>query len=346
MSSGILEHDTLAYCGKVPWHQLGTFVGNERFTAKEAIEKSGLDWKVELWPLIAQGPVETKPHPDIDNVDEVGNYEVETDSFGVIRTDKNLPLGIVGNRYTPIQNREVFSFFDYLVDSEEGIYETCGSLFNGKKVWVLAKLKDDMIIQNGGEEDITKKYILLCNSHDGKSSLIAHFTPIRVVCNNTLNASFSNSVNRISIRHTSGASEKLKEAHKLMNFTTKYYEEFGKMCSFLAGKEIKKEGLNTYLNKVFPDKKKEESIESSGDRMAVARGREEHYRSITRNLFDQEEARFGANWYSAYNAVTGAVDHGYVGNTLKPERRLDSNWFGKGADMKAEAFKLALTGAS
>ena len=155
----------MAYFGEVPWHRLGTKLDNPA-TAEEAIQAAGLGYDVELTRLVTVNDI---PGPD---------------RRAVVRQDTNQVLGVVGTTYKPVQNRQCFGFMDAIVSEGAVQYHTAGALGKGERVWMLAKLPDEIRVKNS--DDITEKYLLLSNSHDGSSSLRVHFTPIRVVCANTL----------------------------------------------------------------------------------------------------------------------------------------------------------------
>lgn len=198
------------------WHGLGQVV--EQYpTSGEAIRHAGLDFEV------AKSPLFTKSSGIIQSADsiEIGSTELEVDgSFANIRTDNNTVLGVVGRDYQIVQNREAFSFFDAIVGGGDGIlYETAGALGKGERIFITAKFPD--YIRVGKGDDVTEKYIFLTTSHDGSGSITAAFTPIRIVCQNTLNASLRNMSNVVRIRHTSGAKQRLDDAHKVMGLADK-----------------------------------------------------------------------------------------------------------------------------
>ena len=115
-----------------------------------------------------------------------------------------------------MQNTDAFSFFDAIVCGEGMQYETAGALGNGEKIFITAKLPDYIKV---GKDDLIEQYLFLTTSHDGAGSITAAFTPIRIVCNKTLNAAMRNHSNAFKIRHTANAKERLEEAHKLMGIT-------------------------------------------------------------------------------------------------------------------------------
>ena len=176
------------FSANVPaWHQLGV-VTKGALTSAEAIEKAGLDWTVSLNPIFVGG---------IDAGGEV--YEKEVPNFfATMRDTDNSVLGVVGNRYTPIQNIECFDFMDTVVDDSDAMYETAGSLHNGRIVWMLLNLNKSVQV----DEDVTHNYLLLTNSHDGSSSLKGLNYSIRVVCANTLRMALGDMRNSFSFRHT------------------------------------------------------------------------------------------------------------------------------------------------
>lgn len=202
------------------WHNLGQIV-QEYPTSEEAIKFVGLDYEVEKSPLFTKGAGIIESSNGIEMIDpalEVPNY------FANIRTDNNTVLGVVGRDYQIVQNREAFSFFDSIVSVGDGIlYETAGALGNGERIFITAKLPDCIRVGNG--DDITEKYIFLTTSHDGSGSITAAFTPVRIVCQNTLNASLKNMSNVVRIRHTAGAKQRLEDAHKVMGLANKLSNE-------------------------------------------------------------------------------------------------------------------------
>ncbi len=188
-----MSHDRTAmmYAGEVPWHGLGTQL-NEPATAELAIEAAGLDYRVELRSLTANDGI---PVPK---------------RKAVVRTDSNDVLGVVGTSYQPIQNHQCFGFLDSVVADGRMRYHTAGALGKGEKIWMLAKLPGEIRIKDS--VDVTEQYLLLSNSHDGSSSLRVFFTPIRVVCANTLGAAERRGKGQgISVIHKGNLASKVEE---------------------------------------------------------------------------------------------------------------------------------------
>jgi phage/plasmid-like protein (TIGR03299 family) len=162
----------MMFVGEVPWHGLGQRL-NHPATAAEAIKAAQLDWDVTKVPLFVKkgrryGEVQAK-------FAVVRDYQPQLCSTKV--------FGIVGKQYKPLQNREAFAWFDGIVGEGSAIYHAAGALGDGERVWVLAKLPGEIRVKG---DDIAEKFLLLSNSYDGESSVQLKFTPIRVVCQNTL----------------------------------------------------------------------------------------------------------------------------------------------------------------
>ncbi len=197
------------------WHGLGRIV--EQYpTSEEAIKYAGLDYEVIKTSLYTRGTniIETTSGIEItDNELHVPNY------YANIRSDNNAILGVVGKDYHIVQNREAFAFFDAIVGGGEGIlYETAGALGDGERIFITAKLPDYIRVGNG--DDVTEKYIFLTTSHDGSGSITAAFTPIRIVCQNTLNASLRSMNNVVRIKHTAGQNSVWKMPIKSWDWQT------------------------------------------------------------------------------------------------------------------------------
>jgi phage/plasmid-like protein (TIGR03299 family) len=183
------------------WHNLGQVI-QDYPTSAEAIRHAGLDYEVEKRKLFA---------PSLqDSTIEVPNY------FSTVRTDSNTVLGVVGKDYQIVQNKDAFSFFDSIVGGDGMLYETAGALGKGERIFITAKLPNYIHV---GKEDLIEKYLFLTTSHDGSGSITAAFTPIRIVCANTLNAALRNQSNTVRIRHTSNAKQRLEQAHKVMDIS-------------------------------------------------------------------------------------------------------------------------------
>lgn len=190
------------------WHGLGNIIENCP-NLQEAIKLSKTDFEVEKQPLF------------------LGNGKEVPNKFANVRTDNGAVVGVVGKAYQIVQNKTAFSYFDFLQD--EACFETGGVLGNGNIVFLSCKLPHHFSIAG----DTIENYIVLTTSHDGTLSLMALVTPVRVVCNNTLNAALRKTTNKYKVRHTESAEAKIKSAHKLMgivnNLNTEMENVFTKM---------------------------------------------------------------------------------------------------------------------
>lgn len=184
------------------WHGLGKVLP-ENLNLEQAIIEANLNFDVVKQPLF------------LENGNEVPN------KFANVRIDTGQVVGVVGNGYRIVQNLEAFSFFDFL--EGEACFETGGVLNNGNIVWLSCKLPAHFSVQ--GSEDLVEQYIFLTTSHDGSKSLQCMFTPVRVVCNNTLNIALRSFSNRVKIRHTTNVQDKLKQANKIMGIVNLYNEQ-------------------------------------------------------------------------------------------------------------------------
>lgn len=313
------------YAGEAPWHGLGTKL-DEPATAAEAIGAAGLDYEVEVQDLFT------------------GSGILVPMARAVVRSDSQEILGSVGTYWKPVQNRECFGFLDAVVADGRLRYHTAGALGKGERVWMLAKIPGE--IRVAGTDDVTNKFLLLSNSHDGRSSLRCFFTPIRVVCQNTLNAAENRSTGAgITIRHTGELPTKIREAQRVLGFAEKFYDDLGDRINFLASKPIGSVALSTYFSALYPDPEEPEE-----QKRAATNARET--RDALAGLFEhgmgQDMPGVAGTYWAAYNAVTEFVDHakpqraGKLDPEIGRQKRLESNWFGVGSGVKGHAFEMAM----
>ena len=208
--------ESMFYAGREkPWHGLGTQV-DEAPTSADALRLAGLDWKVERKPIQVCGGR------------KVDNF------FANVRSSDGAVLGVVSDRYQVVQNAEAFAFTDALIEGEVR-YETAGSLMGGRKIWLLAKLPDREIVG-----DKTEPYLCFSNTHDGSGAIRVCMTPIRVVCNNTLNIALNGAKRAWSVRHTGDIQAKLHEARMCLDMANKYMDKLAVYADQMANKSITK----------------------------------------------------------------------------------------------------------
>lgn len=304
---------SMFYTGETPWHQLGRRL-NKPATAGEAMQAARLDYTVVKRPLKAV--INGRHYADVPN------------AFATVRMDTNQVLGVVGSRYEPVQNKDAFNFFDPLVDKDEAIYHTAGVLGRGEKIWLLAKLPS--YIRVGKRGDAIEKFVLLYNSHDGSSHIRLKLTPVRVVCNNTLTCALQGTDAEVRIKHTASATEKLQEAHKILELYNGLYQQLDYIFNRMSLRKVTSQQLLDYVKTLVPDNQEAES-----------NVRTENIRSNIIRLHDDtpEAAMHRGTLFGAYNAVTELVDHYGSSN---PSKQLKSIWFGgSGEQLKRRAYSLA-----
>jgi phage/plasmid-like protein (TIGR03299 family) len=310
--------ESMAFSGQVPWHRLGTRLDNPA-TAREAITAAGLAWEVQKQPLY------TGPERNVRVIDR----------YVVCRTDRleqsdGGQLGVVGSDYEPLQNHEAFSFLDPVVGENAANYHTMGSLRGGRQIWLLAKLPGEIRVTS---QDVTEKYILLSNSHDGTSAVRIGLTPIRVVCQNTLNLALRG-MGGVTIRHHAEVASRVKEAHRLIGIVNKAYDTVGLTMQGMVKIPMTGEKPYEYFRAVLPLPEEKEDIVHDRVKEKQKRLAELFETGIGNSL---PEVR-GSLW-AAYNAVTQWVDReSYTARNKEP---LKSIWFGEGAGIKQRAFDNA-----
>ena len=231
------------------WHQLGT-VFNEEVTTAKMLELAHLNnWNVRL---------EDVAIPDGFESDRSYSFVTRTNPFD---TSKNDVLGVVGERYVPLQNEDLFDFGDMLLDG--GRWETAGSIKNGRQVFGSLALDRQTVLDPNGVSDKVNTYLLVNTSHDGSIAIQASITPVRVVCANTLNLALGNRGRRGSvkqsfkIRHTATASGKVQQAREALGLAHKYMDEFDKMAQAMIETEVTKAQFDKVVEALYPKPEKD-----------------------------------------------------------------------------------------
>ena len=198
----------------VPFRTKGAVNVEDCTTSEEVIKKAGLDWSVDKCyiyaAMLSNGNVEC-PIQDSFNEDGV-DYAPIDNTYGIYRTDKNIPLGIVKGRYTTVQNIDAFKFFDKAIGKNKAIWQTAGAFGYGQRIFVSAKLPNNIFVKN----DVVDNYLVFTTSHDGSTGVKILLTPIRVVCENTLNAAIRNAESYVSFRHTKSVHGNLDIAAEIL----------------------------------------------------------------------------------------------------------------------------------
>ncbi len=307
--------ETMAYAGSVPWHGLGTPVSND-LTPVQMQEKAGLDWKVR----------------EVESYIEFDGRKMPTGQKSLVRETDGRILTNVGENWNPVQNSDAFEFFSEYVMAGDMEMHTAGSLKNGQMVWAFAKVKDSFELFKGDRVD---SYLLFSNPHQYGKSIDIRFTPIRVVCNNTLTFSLDQKAERsVRVGHrTEFDASMVKEQLGIATTKLNTYKE---MAQFMGSKRYTHDNVIEYFNTVFP-RTADKRVQNKA--LGVD--------TLSRNAkfcFDALDIQPGAQyaegtWWQAFNAVTFVTDHVQGRNN---DNRLYSNWFGGNELRKRTALKKAL----
>ena len=270
--------ETMFYTREKPWHGLGTRV-EVAPTSADALKMAGLDWEV------LQESIYT------DAGDKIAGYKANVRS-----TDKKV-LGVVTDRYKVIQNAEAFEFTDTLLGN--GVrYETAGSLAEGKKVWLLARLPREYII--GGER--ISPYLVFSNTHDGSGAVRVAVTPIRVVCNNTLNLALDTAKRSWSMVHTGDIKGKIQEAKDTLFMAEEYMDNLGREFERLRKVQMTDEQVKEYIELLLP-------LEKNAT-LTQLRNIKKLREDMASRYFDAPDLQnVGNNAYRFINAVSDFATH-------------------------------------
>ncbi len=240
MPAGITDSDSMFSVRVTPWHGLGAVLEQPPASVAEAIEASGLGWSVAKQPIALHRADATATWAG-PGVPAIRGF------YATVRQDTGEVLGIVGECYRIVQNHEAFAFIDQLLGSGMH-FETAGSLHGGRRVWVLATLPEH--VQVGG--DPVRPYVLLMNSHDGSTAVVAATTPVRVVCQNALNWGLEKARQRFSIRHTEAVTQRAYEARRVLDISIDYYHQFKGLGDQLAWQRCTERQLRSVLDELYP----------------------------------------------------------------------------------------------
>jgi phage/plasmid-like protein (TIGR03299 family) len=277
--------ETMFSVREKPWHYEETKdvtkLIQEAPTSKDALHLAGLDWEVKQEPVYMENGI------------LIPNYKAN------VRSTDNSCLGIVTDRYQIVQNTEAFEFTDAIVgETEDGVvkYETAGSLCGGKKIWLLAKMPTTKVL-----DDEIDPYMFFSNSHDGSGAIKVGMTPIRIVCNNTLNMALNSAKRQWSTKHVGDMQSKLEEAKFCLQMADKYMKRLDEEADRLANAKLYKEQIDEILDELFPvddndtDRKKR-NVQAEKDNFYVA-------------YFMPDIKQFQGTAYGAVNAMSDFVTH-------------------------------------
>jgi phage/plasmid-like protein (TIGR03299 family) len=299
----------MAYVGQVPWHGLGTKVPAD-LTPDQMLEAAGLDWTVRMVPATIK--IDGENH--------------DSGKSGLVRSTDNKIIDVVSNDWHPVQNQEAFEFFNDFVAAGDMEMHTAGSLQDGKIVWGLARVKESFELFRGDKVD---SYLLFSNFHKYGFSTDVRFTPIRVVCNNTLTLSLNSQVERMA-KFSHRRAFNADEAKLMIGIAADKLSKYKDMAAHLGSKKAKDEDIVEYFKRVFP-----------------VTGEGKSKKDVSKNaqlaydvLHQQPGAEFAeGSWWQPFNAVTFLTDH-ELGRSQ--DTRLTSSWYGVNKNVKTKALELAL----
>jgi phage/plasmid-like protein (TIGR03299 family) len=319
--------ESMMYKGAVPWHGLGTKISDDKnLSIEEGLKESGCDWNVVLEDMYLKR--------DMDEYITSQKLNTNIEERAVVRSTDNSVLGVVGSKYTPLQNMDSFAWFQPFLDAGLCKLHTAGSLCGGKKVWVLAELDNPTV--NITANDTICKYILLSNSHDGSSAVRVGYTPIRTTCANTLAMAHNSTASKLlKVRHTSGLKISMEIIRDTMNVVNAEFEATAEQYKFLATKRVSK--IRDYVKLVLKEDKEDKDMSTRSKNIV------DKIVSLCENGIGNNIDNIGGTYWAAYNGVTEYLSRIYGRNN---SNRMNNLWFGQGVNMNQLALQTALRMAS
>src|SRR5665213_870741 len=303
---------------ETPWHKLGVVI-KDAPSMDKVLELAGLNWSVSLRPLHLTMPDGTPK---------------QVSENAIVRDSDNSVLGFTGRRYRPLQNADALEFFRPFQESGLCSFETAGSLKSGQKIWIMASLNNaEMEIVKG---DVVRKYLLLSNGHDGKMGIRVGFTPVRVVCANTLPSAHNAGESKLfRVFHSSKTIENLETLRETINAANATFEATAEQYRHLATRGVNAGDVARYVDLVFYNGKQAET-----DREKIAR---ETLNENINRLFEvghgNDLANVRGTYWALYNGVTQYLSYE---QGRSDDSRLDSLWYGANKDMNKTALEQAL----
>ena len=231
--------------GKPAWHNLANRIFNldEDVTTQMMLDEAKLsNWNVRLSPLTDHISSEWNDVSNSQLVIRDNPFNGETDV-----------LSTVGSRYHVLQNEELFDFADAIHDANpECRWESAGSLKKGRVVFGSVDIPRTMVLDPQGANDETKLYLIVWTSHDGSVAVQAAITPVRVVCQNTLNLAMNNAKQSFKIRHTQTAEGKIQVARETLGLALGYFDDFEKEAQALFAESVNDKQFLDIVKTVYP----------------------------------------------------------------------------------------------
>lgn len=324
------EVETMMYANKMPWHGLGTYVGDDDVDTATAIREAKMDWTVSKEGIYTR------------------ENEIIPEYYALTRSTDQRVFGIVKDRYVPLQNQEAFSWFDEISMTGKAKIHTAGSLHNGATVWILAQVEGNINVVSG---DTVEKYLLIHTNHSGTGSVNIKFTPVRVVCFNTLNAALQSSDSlHVRIRHMGNVQNKLIEAKRIIGVIDEKFDAVAEAYRILAETErdIIPEYFQPFVGGLFNISPKNsikpldniqiEKLELNEKASKMI----QHLTKIYNHSNTLNNPVIESTLWKGYNAITEYFDHEAPYTPTEGERRMNSLIFGEKSKNKERAFTLAM----
>lgn len=315
--------ETMAYAGELPWHGLGVPVSND-MSAYEMMEAAQLNWTVKKVPMFRLNNSVIEQ----DNLNQYHGGMLIKNKMALIREEDNTELDVVGKNWHPVQNQEAFDFFYDWVEEGKMEMHTAGSLSNGKIVWILAKVNETFEVV---KDDVVESYMLFTNPHSFGTSLNVRFTPIRVVCNNTLQLALGSNNNGIRLDHT-----KKFDPHMVrdaLGLASNSMIQYSDQAKHLVNKMSTKESRDEYFSKLFPMTHHEQEVKG------YVRSKKAAYANRLHNDGTPGAGLVKDSWWDTFNTVTYMYDHKLGKSNAS---RVRSSWYGDASKSKQEALTKAL----
>jgi len=298
--------------GDVPWHGLGVKVDGD-LTPVQMLEAAGLDWTVSTQPCFTM----------------LDDKRVRIGKQALVRSSDNAILDIISDDWVPMQNQDAFEFFNDFVAAGDMSMETAGSLKGGKIVWALAAVKESFELFGG--KDKIDAYLHFTNPHSYGQSIDVRFTPIRVVCNNTLTLSLrTQSKNMVKVSHRREFDPELVK--ETLGVAKNKLQDYKAMAEFLTTKRYTNETIVDYFTRIFPVMSSKANPRKELSKSASS--------ALSEVLHSQPGAELGeGSFWQAFNTVTYMTDH-LIGRSA--DTRLQSAWYGTNQGLKTKALELAM----
>ena len=325
--------ETMAYAGEVPWHGLGVPV-IDTMTPEEMMEAAGLNWTVSKRPAYTlNAPVWSE---------DVGILNAEGHHF-IVRDTDNSVLSACGEDYVPFQNADTFKFFKRFVTAGEMKMETAGSVKDGQEIWGLAKIQLSFELPGG---DKVEGYLLLVSPHLAGKALTVMFTPVRVVCANTMAMALNNNGERFRVLHLSAFdNDVMTAAEEALGISSTKMKEFQVQTEFLSSKRTKPLDVQNFIAELFQPQL---LVERGKMKIANDVPLIDEFNRTADMVYDSIYTSPGAEllsakgtWWGALNGVTHVIDHRKRESERTVGGALHSGWLGQGAQVKRRALDLA-----